>query len=246
MKNVLQSSSPSCGETKSKLVMPMAPPLVGGATPTSPLQEYRIIPIPNKLAQEIIVREHYLHRKAPCSFAFGLVLDNVLYGVIMYGTPSSAPLRRGIAGLEHASNVIELTRLWIDDRVPKNGESYLIGRTLRYLNKEIVVSFADTSQNHLGIVYQATNWIYTGLSAKRTNWTVEGMEGKHGQTIADKYKTSKEIKARFGDKFSLQPRPRKHRYIYLRAKGKRREELIHSLLYPIVPYPKKEIAWKRF
>jgi hypothetical protein len=218
----------------------VAPPQDGGSNPTSPLQAYRIKPIPNKLAQEVVVKEHYLHRKAPCSFAFGLFLEDALYGVIMYGTPSSAPLRRGIAGLENASNVIELTRLWIDDRVPKNGESYLIGRTLKLLNKEIVVSFADASQNHIGIVYQATNWIYTGLSAKRTDWTVAGMEGKHGQTIADKYKTSKQIREIFGDRFSLQPRPRKHRYIYLRAKGKRREELLRSLIYKVVPYPKKE------
>ena len=46
--------------------------------------------------------------------------------------------------------------------------------------------------NHIGTVYQATNWIYTGLSAKRTDWVIEGID-KHGQTIADKY-TSKELR----------------------------------------------------
>ncbi len=218
----------------------IAPLSSGVSIPTPPLHLYKVFPIPNKLAQEIVVKHHYLHRKAPCSFAFGLFLGEQLFGVILYGTPSSAPLRRGIAGLKNAGNVIELTRLWVHDSVPKNGESYLIGHTLKKINKEIVVSFADTSQGHLGTVYQATNWLYTGLSAKRTNWTIRGIN-KHCQTIADKY-TSKELREKFGEEFSLQPRPRKHRYIYINCKDKKRkEELIKSLKYPLLPYPKKEI-----
>jgi hypothetical protein len=201
-------------------------------------KNYEVREISHAQAQEIVIKNHYLHRRAPCSFSWGLFLAGTLCGVVMYGTPSSAPLRMGIAGKEQASNVIELTRLWVDDSVPNNGESFLIGYTLKKVNKEIVVSFADTSQGHLGVVYQATNWLYTGLSAKRTSWTVEGLEGVHCQTIADKY-TSAELKAKYGDKFTLVPRPRKHRYIYFNCKGKRREELLKSLLYKVQPYPKK-------
>lgn len=191
-------------------------------------------------AMRVVVRSHYLHRKCPCSTAFGLFYDNSILGVICYGTPSSAPLRRGIAGEENAKNVIELTRLWVCDSVPKNGESMLIGRTIRRCGKEIVVSFADQSQGHIGIVYQATNWIYTGLSAKRTDWTIDGIP-KHGQTIADKY-TSTEVRAMYGDKFALKDRPRKHRYIYINAKGARKKEILSSLRYKPMPYPKREFT----
>jgi len=204
------------------------------------LELYIIKEISYKDAMDVIVREHYLHRKAPCSVAFGLFIREELKGVVCYGTPSSAPLRKGIAGIENAGNVIELTRLLVCDSVPKNGESYLIGNTLRKAGKEIVVSFAEIQQGHVGTVYQATNWLYTGLSAKRTNWTVKGLD-KHCQTFADKY-TSKQIRAEFGDRFSLQPRPRKHRYVYLNAKGKRKAELFKALRYPVLPYPKRIIG----
>jgi hypothetical protein len=202
------------------------------------LEGWFVEQIDNATAQQIVVQNHYLHRKAPCSAAFGLFdpLMN-LWGVVMYGTPSSAPLRSGIAGPDEANNVIELTRLWIHDDVPKNGESFLIGRSVRKCGKEIVVSFADTGQNHLGIVYQATNWLYTGLSAKRTDWTVEG-ENKHGQTWGDKYSAA-EMREKFGDRFSLQPRSRKHRYVFINAKGNRRKELLNKLRYKIEPYPKQ-------
>ncbi len=201
---------------------------------------YYIEKIDYKTAMDIVIKNHYLHRKAPCSFAFGLIKKNnqQIKGVIIYGTPSSAPLRKGICGEEEKNNVIELTRLWVSDDVPKNGESFLIGNTLKKVNKEIIVSYAEIQQGHLGIVYQATNWIYTGLSAKRTNWTIEGID-KHCQTIADKY-TSKEIREIYGDKFKLVDRPRKHRYIYFNCSKKRKKELLKKLRYPILPYPKGE------
>lgn len=185
---------------------------------------------------DVVVREHYLHRKAPCSIAFGLFRGEELKGVICYGTPSSAPLRSGIAGPENAINVIELTRLWVCDSVPRNGESFLIGNTVRKAGKEIVVSFAEIEQGHIGTVYQATNWIYTGLSAKRTNWTIDGVS-KHCQTLADKY-TAEQIRAKYGDRFSIRPRSRKHRYVFINAKGMRRDELTKALRYHPAPYPK--------
>jgi hypothetical protein len=203
------------------------------------LGDWKVRPIENAIAQDVVVKNHYLHRKAPCSNAFGLFDEfEKLRGVVLYGTPSSAPLRSGIAGKENANNVVELTRLWIDDKSPKNSESFLIGNSLKFCGKEIIVSFADTQQNHLGIVYQATNWIYTGLSAKRTDWVVEGID-KHGHTWADKY-TAEEMRKEFGERFKLVPRSRKHRYVFLNAKGKRRKELLASLKYKIEPYPKAE------
>ena len=201
------------------------------------LEEYTIRQIEYKTAMEVIVREHYLHRKCPCTNAFGLFLGEDLKGVVIYGTPASSSLRIGIAGAGNTNNVVELTRLWVCDSVPRNGESFLIGNTVGKAGKEIVVSYAEIQQGHVGIVYQATNWLYTGLSAKRTNWTIEGVD-KHCQTLADKY-TAAEIREKYGDRFSLQERPRKHRYVFLNAKGARRKVLLSQLKYPLLPYPKK-------
>ena len=198
--------------------------------------DYTIEAISYTEAMQVVVREHYLHRRAPCSAAFGLFRQSELVGVIVYGTPSSAPLRRGVAGPDFANDVVELTRLWCAPSVPRNGESFLIGNTVRRAGKPIVVSYADASQGHVGYVYQATNWLYTGLSAKRTNWTIEGVD-LHCQTIADKY-TAAELRARYGDKFTLEPRPRKHRYIFINAKGAARRRIAAALRYPVMPYPK--------
>lgn len=191
-----------------------------------------------KTAMKIVVENHYLQRKCPCTFAFGLFDGLDIKGVIIYGTPSSAPLRSGICGIEEKNNVIELTRLWVCDSLGKNSESYFIGNTIPLIDKEIIVSYAEIQQGHLGVVYQATNWIYTGLSAKRTNWTIEGVD-KHCQTIADKY-TSKEIREVYGDRFSLVDRPRKHRYVYFNCSRTRKKQLLNKLKYKIEKYPKHD------
>lgn len=204
----------------------------------SPRELFSIKQISRSKAVSIVSRKHYLRRAAPCSFAFALMcnVSSRIAGVIMYGTPSSAPLRSGICGEEESGNVIELTRLWIKDGTPKNCESFLIGNTIPLVNKEIIVSYAELQQGHVGTVYQATNWIYTGLSAKRTNWKIDGIE-KHCQTIADKYSAS-EVRSLYGDGFSLEPRPQKHRYIYFNCNKRRRKQLMSKLRYQVHPYPK--------
>lgn len=45
------------------------------------LEKYHIKQIDYTTAMDVIVREHYLHRKAPCSVAFGLFLAEELKGV---------------------------------------------------------------------------------------------------------------------------------------------------------------------
>jgi len=201
-------------------------------------EDYCIKPIEYKQAMDLVIKNHYLHRKCPCSFAFSLVesASGLVKGVIVYGTPSSASLRKGIAGVDNKDNIIELTRLWIDSSVPKNGESFLIGNTIPLVDKEIIVSYADTSQNHIGIVYQATNWLYTGLSAKRSDLKTSS-DSNHSQTLFDKYKSVEGVKKAFPDAVWV-TRPRKHRYIYLNCDKRRKKQLMKELKYKIENYPK--------
>lgn len=208
---------------------------------TGRMSDYSIQPVSYQVAMSLVIENHYLHRKAPCSMAFGL-FDHLgqIQGVITYGVSASSTLLRGICGEAEAKNVYELTRLWVDDSVPKNGESFLIGNTVKLLDKEILVSYADTSQNHLGIVYQATNWLYTGLSAKFKDPKVKGLENQHHATFANGLSNS-QVVAKFGaENVTWVERPRKHRYVYFNAKGKRRKELLELLRYKVQPYPKHQ------
>ena len=204
---------------------------------------YYIKKVDYKTAIDIVIEKHYLHRKAPCSHAYGLFLkdDDSIQGVVIYGVSCSSTLLRGICGEDEKSNVYELTRLWISDNVPKNGESFLIGNTIKLLDKEIVVSFSEIQQGHVGTVYQATNFIYCGLSAPFKDPKVKGLEHQHHATYAHGMNMA-QIKEKYGaENVYYVDRPRKHRYVYFNAKKKKRkQELLNKLKYKVLSYPKKQ------
>lgn len=189
-----------------------------------------------------ILEIHYAKRWPSISYAFGLFSGGNLCGVVTYGTPPSATLKRGIAGDDYKQDVLELNRLCLLNNL-KNEASILVGASLKLLPKnKIIVSFADISQGHAGIVYQATNFLYCGLSAKRTDWKVKGKEHLHGQTIADEFRGVKNraqaMRDKYGNDFYLEPRPRKHRYIFLVGSRSFKKKARQALKYGVEPYPK--------
>jgi len=204
--------------------------------------DYLVRRIERKECEPFIMHIHYARRWPSVSYAFGLFRNKSLVGIVTYGTPPSAPLRRGIAGPEYSKDILELNRLCLINN-EKNEASALVGKSLKLLPpNKIVVSFADTSQGHIGTVYQATNFLYCGLSAKRTDWKVRGREHLHGQTIADEFRgvknRAKAMRQKYGDDFYLAPRPRKHRYIYIIGSKGYKAKARKALKYHVGSYPK--------
>ena len=120
-----------------------------------------------------LLKKHYAKRVPQIMFAFGLYDDADLVGVVTYGIPASPSLCMGICGKEYSDKVLELNRLCLEDNY-KNQASFLVANSIKLLPKPtIVVSYADTAQGHVGYVYQATNFLYTGLSANRVDWETD-------------------------------------------------------------------------
>jgi len=117
--------------------------------------------VESRVAAKLVVEHHYLHRRPPISFAWGLYSNGECVGVVTYGTPPSRHLQMSACPGD-PSLVIELNRLWVSDEMPRNSESWFVSRTLRELPPRIVVSYADTKEDHLGYVYRALNFHYAG------------------------------------------------------------------------------------
>src|SRR3990167_6945185 len=128
----------------------------------------RIIGLNREQVKEWLIKRHYAHRLPSISFAFGLIYGHEPIGVCTFGVPASPSLCKGICGEGYRSLVLEFNRLIVEDGSPPNSASYLIGNSIKLLpSPRILVSYADTGQGHIGYIYQATNWLYTGLTKER-------------------------------------------------------------------------------
>ena len=199
---------------------------------------YDVRQITPKETHWFLLNIHYAKRIPSISYAYGLFENGDLVGVVCYGTPASSTLCRGICGDEYQKKVLELNRLVLKNNKP-NEASRLVGHSFKLLPKpRIIVSFADTAQNHEGIVYQATNFLYTGLSAKFRDPKVKGLEHQHHATYGHGL-TNKEIIEKFGaDNVYFVERSRKHRYIIFLGSKKERKTMRELLKYKVFPYPK--------
>lgn len=201
--------------------------------------DYEVKPIDYQDCKEWFLKKHYAHRIPPIEYCFGLYDEELLIGVCSYGTPASSVLRN----LFPSFKLFELNRLVVNENLPKNTLSYFVSQTFYFMPKPIVlVSYADTSHNHKGYIYQATNWIYTGLSAKFMDYMVKGMEHLHGASIFDMSRGKENrvqwLKDKFGDRLYMKERPRKHRYFYFLGDKREKKQMLKELPYSIEPYPK--------
>ena len=175
----------------------------------------------------MIVERHYARRMPQVSYAFGLYIDHWLQGVCTYGTGNNYMV------IEHppvpGNPTLELNRLFTEDdcAIPL---SAFVAKTLRLLpTPHTILSYADPSKGHVGTIYQALGWIYTGLSEATVIYELEGVE-YHARSIADMFGTNKA--GLLPPEVSILPGVRKHRYVKLLGKASA------PLKWEAQPYPK--------
>ena len=197
----------------------------------------KVLPIKAEETEPWLLKKHYARRMCPISFAFGAYKDGVLVGIVTYGVSASSTLRQGVCGKKWTDYVFELNRLCCENK--KNLASELVAKSMQMLPKPtIVVSYADTEQGHVGYVYQATNFLYTGLSSKFKDPKVKGLEHQHHATYAHGLSNA-EVIEKFGkDNVYFVERARKHRYVYFVGSKTQKKQMANDLTYKILPYPK--------
>jgi len=185
--------------------------------------------IESRLAHDFILTKHYAQRLPSISYAFGLYKNNELVGVCTIGKPASPFLCIGICGKKYASKVYELNRLITVDGLPKNTLSWFVSRVLRALRQEdlVIVSYADTGMGHHGFIYQACNFLYTGMTKERTDKYTPN--NKHSRHYTDEYNHLRKV------------RTAKHRYVYFT--NPKNKALREALRYEVLPYPKGDNSY---
>ena len=211
----------------------------GGAIPTPALHNLQVRPVPMAIAKELLVREHYLHSMpGGTRLAFGVFLGHRFLGAMTIGVGPYNVHR--LVERTQPEDCATLTRFWLSSELPKNSESRVLGVVLRALKQhtrlKFLVSYADPVHGHIGGIYQATGWVYTGLSEQMPLYDLGDGKVRHSRSLSHAYGThSVEHFSKHGVEIRLVPQAAKHRYLYFldtEAKDRLRADAL--------PYPKRE------
>lgn len=197
----------------------------------------KVIPIEKSIADAFVLQKHYSRRASIFWAGFGLEEDGKITGVAVYGQPSP-PIQRH-AFHDRDFRLYELARVVVQSKT-KNASSFLVANSLKMLEPKpcAVVSYADMEQNHCGIIYQATNWIYTGATKSHDKSYIVDGKRTHPMTLRDRGITDP---GRWAKENGIETVPpmEKHRYFQFVGDRRSRAEMLSKLSYPVVAtYPK--------
>lgn len=156
---------------------------------------------------------HYIGKwPGVCVLVLAMTRDDWTIGVIVFALPPRETSKR------YGGETWELARLWIDDSIPQNAETYLISRAVRYIRQhhqsvKVLVSYADPSAGHAGTIYKAANWIPDG----RTDQERKTPRFDYADAATGKrYSRRGHVPA--GVSIKRIPRVSKHRFVYRMTK----------------------------
>lgn len=192
-----------------------------------------------KAIRYAILNWHY--SKAVPSVAVGYSVFNATgdwCGVVCYGHGATTNIAAPF-GMQQGQ-VVELVRVALNGK--QEATSQAVATSLRLLRKDaplvqVVVSFADTEQGHVGTIYQASNWVCIGHSSIDRKYIVNGQQ-YHPRTLGSLYGKGGQslpwLRANVDPNATSYQTAGKPKYIYPLTKSARK--LAETLRKP---YPKK-------
>ena len=146
-------------------------------------------------ANQIIVKNHYSKKFYNATYIhLGVFIENELLGVLQFGYAMNPASAGSIVEGTELNQYLELNRMWLDDKAPRNSESMAISYSVKYIRSKFskikwIQSFADERCGGFGIVYQGANFEFYGEHIS-TFWTLEN-EVYHNSLMTRNPKLSK-------------------------------------------------------
>lgn len=142
--------------------------------------KFKIKEIERDLACDIIIKNHYSKKVYNGTYInLGVFINNELLGVLQYGYAMNPASGGSVVEGTEMNQYLELNRMWLSDKAPRNSESMAISYSIKYIKGKFktikwIQSFADERCGGLGIVYQACSFNYYG-EHKAVFWELDNV-----------------------------------------------------------------------
>jgi hypothetical protein len=167
----------------------------------------------------MMAEQHYLHSMPLAAIlSFGIFLDDELVGGVVL-TAGARHGHRVLAGSK-SDDVLTLARLYLDDSIPKNAESRVLGIVTREVRRrgkaKALLSYADPAVGHCGTIYKAAGWTYLGRGESTRYLDFGDGVLRHPRSVSTRYGTcSPRQLARQGVHATAVITEGKHRFSYV-------------------------------
>jgi hypothetical protein len=223
------------------------------------VSKYYLKPENKEVVYDIVINKHYAGRWSGASLILGIyekgteshsffdVISDRLVGCIVYGSPVARHGVKSISNVLKFDEVWELKRLWIEDGLGSNIESYSISQSIKYIKKnhlniKVLISYADPAENHMGLVYRATNWLYQGNEVSHSGTMYQYRFSDEEQWLSPRAMNNKIGVCGLVDVLKIYPEieykpiQRKYRYLYFTCSKVEKKKIIKQLKHPILSY----------
>jgi len=203
-------------------------------------RDFYVATIPRRQAVEMILAHHYSRRIVNNSYVhLGVFLDGELVGVLQFGYALNPACASKVVANTGNTEYLELNRMWLDDRAPRNSESRAISYSMKFLKRACpavrwVQSFAYERCGRWSAVYQASSFLYLG-----SHWT--RFYELDGETFHEMLLTAHKKGGQRGDYLrqnihrATSRRLRQFRYIFFLKPAFKRDLRLRPQPYPKPP-----------
>ena len=193
----------------------------------------------HEAAKYAVEKWHYSHSMpTPPIIKIGAWEGNKYIGCVLFsrGANNNLGSPYGLKAIE----VCELTRVALAKH--STPVSQIVAVCIRFLKNNspgvrLIVSFADPNQGHIGTIYQAGNWLYSGMANSTPKYKT-----KDGKILHNRQVSKVGYKPQYGemrkvpriDECEVIPQLDKYRYLYPLDRAMRKQ------IAPLAkPYPKR-------
>lgn len=144
----------------------------GGAGHLKARDGWMVFPCEHRTATALVVQWHYSQSAPNTSVARHVLIDptGALVGASLWMPPTKAA---AITVDSEWRGVLHLSRLVVAPGQPTNAASFLLGRSMKALDRDrwpTLLTYADTNLGHTGAIYKATNWDEIGPVPAGDTW----------------------------------------------------------------------------
>lgn len=223
--------------------------------PIAEIDQAQVVEVSYESAKRIILDYEWLGNMGTTEYAFGIMWDGIIGGVVCFGRTAGTNVYSSVCGEQYAQHAITLCRGACVHWAHPHSASKLISSACKMMVPKgfnIFVAYSDPQAGEIGTVYQACNWLYCGMTSPTEKFEAPNGQIKDARLVHAytrdrrngelKYKRSRadQKKLMIGQGYRFFKGHSKHRYVHIVGRTKKEEKQMRSSLnWTVLPYPKR-------